>query len=78
VVDVEGVGSEPEQAPVHVQREEEQRGQDVPGKFPIGRGVEEVPEGAAGEQEAQVDEIVVRPPEPEGGAVEKPDRSCER
>ncbi len=30
-----------------------------------------------GEQEAQVDEVVVRPPEPEGGAVEQPGRCGE-
>jgi hypothetical protein len=77
VVEIEGTRNDSEQAPVQVQREEEKWGEELVGKLPESRGVEEVPEGPMGEEIAEMMEVVVRPPETEDGAVEQPCRPAE-
>src|SRR5262245_5288304 len=67
-----------EQPAVQVEREEQQRGEDLGREGLEHRAVEEVPEGALGQQVTEMVEVVVHPPEPEDRAVEQRRRPGER
>src|SRR5436305_710770 len=77
LVEIESVRIETEEPPVHVHRKEEQRCQDLGFEPPEFRAVEEVPPGPAGDQVAEMIEIIIHPPEPENGVIEQPGRGGE-
>ena len=77
-MEVEGAWIEPEEPPIHVQREEEEGREDLGREIPEPRGVEEIPPGPVGQEVPQVVEVVMDPPEAEDRGVEQPGSRGER